>query len=249
MKQLWQVLRYSSVGTFAAGILMVIQACSPEREGVGLLVLLLALNMCTGNLEDQPEIGPASVAAYFLIDNFNVPMTNVASPDGCGFSGQTLKNASLPFGSREVIGGAGDGALSVRSYFNRLSANLSGADCEVAFMLMYPNSSTEGAPIDLSAYTKFQVLADVTNLTTPNAPDIRMILKCEGGGSGAFQINNVQNTNGFKMLSDDSISYTAPCADLTSVVGIEVQLRNLTDGDTVQIRKIRLAGKKSKARS
>lgn len=51
---LW--LRYSGVGVFCAGLIAVIQGCSPEREGALFAVLLLMLNFCSGPAADpMPE--------------------------------------------------------------------------------------------------------------------------------------------------------------------------------------------------
>jgi len=48
LRRVWKVLRYSSVGSFFAGLFFVIQGCSIEREGTLAFILLILMQFCSG---------------------------------------------------------------------------------------------------------------------------------------------------------------------------------------------------------
>jgi len=88
MRHLWKAFRYSGVGTFCAGIVMVIQGCSLDREGALGLILLLLLQFCSGPVADMGEGGATATSPftfmYYSTNNGDVTGVQRANLDGTG---------------------------------------------------------------------------------------------------------------------------------------------------------------------
>ena len=67
MKPLFRAIRYSAVGSFFAGIFLVIQGCTLEREGTLGVLLLILLQFCSGPVDTSGDGGnPAAFFAYVV---------------------------------------------------------------------------------------------------------------------------------------------------------------------------------------
>ncbi len=88
MRGLWKAFRYSGVGTFCAGIVMVIQGCSLDREGALGLILLLLLQFCSGPVADLGDGDGGATTPPFTLMYYstNGAVTGVqrANLDGTG---------------------------------------------------------------------------------------------------------------------------------------------------------------------
>jgi len=64
--RVWKAIRYSSIGSFFAGIVFVIQGCSIEREGVLGVILLLLLQFCSVPVDTGNGAGDSGTDQQYL---------------------------------------------------------------------------------------------------------------------------------------------------------------------------------------
>jgi len=164
MRHVWKAIRYSSIGTFFGGIVMVLQGCTVEREGALAFILLFLLQFCSGPMEEGAEqiTIPPLVLDPFTTDQFLDSFCNDrdsvgrASPDIVFGRRQFLVVDS--FGNdKGLTYTAGSGMLTV-------SADALGGPCSP--FVTYPNDMYMGTPVDISPYNtlRFTVISMVNTI-------------------------------------------------------------------------------------
>jgi len=164
IKRVWKAIRYSSIGTFFAGIVFVIQGCTVEREGALAFILLFLLQFCSGPMEESTEMNtiPPMVldpftTVQFLIGTCDLIGNNLGVSPDIVFGQRQFLYTDTFNNPKELTFNAGSGMLTV-------SADGNGGPCGP--FILYPNNTFNGTPVDISEYNtlRFTVISMVNTI-------------------------------------------------------------------------------------